>query len=106
MRLPLYFTGLKARPCLRIQTTAGLKFNELKLDALSLHLMGVGEMPMHLYEQLFAHAVKVVVQPATKPIQWHKVIDSSCIRREGFENKQKLLPYDARSFQGYRLLHE
>ena len=97
---------VKAGLRLRIQTTAGLKFNELKLDALSLHLMGVGEMPMHLYEQLFAHAVKVVVQPAIQPIQWHKVIDSDCIRREGFENMQKLLPYDARSFQGYRLLHE
>ncbi len=97
---------VKAGLRLRIQTTAGLKFTELKLNALSLHLMGVGEMPMHLYEQLFAHAVKVVVQPATKPIQWHKVIDSDCIRREGFGDKQKLLPYDARSFQGYRLLHE
>jgi type VI secretion system protein ImpG len=97
---------VKAGIRLRIQTTAGLSFSELKLESLNLYLMGVGEVPMNLYEQFFADAVKVVVQPTTKPIKWHEVIDASCIRPEGFENKQKLLPYDARSFQGYRLLHE
>jgi type VI secretion system protein ImpG len=98
--------NVKAGIRLRIQTTAGLNFSELKLDSLNLHLMGIGEVPMQLYEQFFAHAVAVVVQPTTKPIKWHRIIDASCIRRVGFENKQKLLPYDARSFQGYRLLHE
>jgi len=98
--------NVKAGIRLRIRTTAGLRFNELKLDSLNLHLMGVDETPMHLYEQFFANAAVIVVQPGTKPMGWQKVIDASCIRRVGFENKQKLLPYDARSFQGYRLLHE
>ena len=98
--------NVKAGIRFRIQTTAGLNFSELKLDSLNLHLMGTGDVPMQLYEQFFAHAAAVVVQPTTKPIKWHKIIDASCIRRVGFENKQKLLPYDARSFQGYRLLHE
>jgi len=97
---------VKAGIQIRIQSTAGLSFSELKIDSLTLHLMGVGEIPMHLYEQFFANAVSVVVQPATKPIKWQEVLDASCIRRVGFENQQKLLPYDARSFQGYRLLHE
>ncbi|MHC4733059.1 MAG: type VI secretion system baseplate subunit TssF [Planctomycetota bacterium] len=97
---------VKAGIQIRIQSTAGLSFNELKLDSLTFHLMGVGETPMHLYEQFFADAVAVVLQPVNKPIKWRKVVDASCIRRVGFENKQKLLPYDARSFQGYRLLHE
>ena len=98
--------NVKAGIRLRIQTTAGLSFSELKLDSLNLHLMGVGETPMHLYEQFFANAAAIVVQPATRPIGWQKIIDASCIRRVGFDNKQKLLPYDAMSFQGYRLLHE
>ena len=100
--LPDVKAGIK----IRIQSSAGLSLSDLKLDSLTLYLMGVGEIPMHLYEQFFANAVAVVAQPATKPINWQKVIDASCIRRVGFENKQKLLPYDARSFQGYRLLHE
>jgi type VI secretion system protein ImpG len=100
--LPDVKAGIK----IRIQSTAGLSFNELQLDSLTLHLMGIGEIPMHLYEQFFADAVAVVVQPATKPIKWQKVLDASCIRHVGFDNERSLLPYDARSFQGYRLLHE
>ncbi|MDT8302453.1 MAG: type VI secretion system baseplate subunit TssF [Sedimentisphaerales bacterium] len=99
-------SNVKAGIRIRIQSFAGLNVSELKLDSLIFHLMGVGEVPMHLYEQFFADAVGVVVQPTAKPIKWQKVFDASCIRRVGFDNKQKLLPYDARSFQGYRLLHE
>ena len=99
-------SDVKAGIRIRIQSFAGLNIGELKLDSLIFHLMGIGEIPMHLYEQFFADAVAVVVQPATKPIKWQKVFDASCVRRVGFDNKQKLLPYDARSFQGYRLLHE
>ena len=99
-------SDVKAGIRIRIQSFAGLNIGELKLDSLIFHLMGIGEIPMHLYEQFFADDVAVVVQPAAKPIKWQKVFDASCIRRVGFDNKQKLLPYDARSFQGYRLLHE
>jgi type VI secretion system protein ImpG len=99
-------SNIKAGIRLRMQTTAGLRFSELKLDSLNLHLMGAGEVPMQLYEQFLANAAAVVIQPTAKPIKWHKILDASCIRRVGFDNKQKLLPYDARSFQGYRLLHE
>jgi len=61
---------------------------------------------MQLYEQFFADSAAVIVQPVAKPVKWHSIIDASFIRRVGFDNEQKLLPYDARSFQGYRLLHE
>jgi len=98
--------GVKAGIRIRIQSPEGLGLNKLKLDSLVLHLMGAGEIPMHLYEQFIANAVGVVIQPATKPLKWQEVIDASSIRGVGFENNQKLLPYDARSFQGYRLLHE
>lgn len=96
----------KAGIRLRLQTTAGLRFSDLKLDSLNLYIMGAGEIPMQLYEQFLANAEAVVVQPATKPAKWHEIVDASCIRRVGFDSGQKLLPYDARSFQGYRLLHE
>ncbi|MHC4213638.1 MAG: type VI secretion system baseplate subunit TssF [Planctomycetota bacterium] len=91
---------------IRIQCSPGLAMKDLKMDSLNLHLVGPGSIPMRLYEQFFANAVSVVVQSASKPVKWQKVIDASCVRRVGFEDKDKLLPYDARSFQGYRLLHE
>jgi type VI secretion system protein ImpG len=97
---------VKAGIRIRIQSPSGLKISKLKLDSLLLHLMGTGEIPMHLYEQFFANIVAVVVQHAAKPVKWRHIIDASCIRCAGFDNRQKLLPYDARSFQGYRLLHE
>ena len=98
--------GVRAGIQIRIQSTAGLKLSELQLDSLTLHLVGVGETPMRLYEQLLAHAVAVVVQPAAKPIKWQEITDASGVSRVGFEHRQRLLPHDGRSFQGYRLLHE
>lgn len=97
---------VKAGIQIRLRSTAGLNFNELNLDSLVFHLVGIGDIPMRLYEQFFADAVAVVIQGTSKPIKWQKVIDASCIKRSGFSENQKLLPYDARSFQGYRLLHE
>ncbi|MHC4644356.1 MAG: type VI secretion system baseplate subunit TssF [Planctomycetota bacterium] len=98
--------AVKAGIRLRIQSPPGVRISQLKLESLVLHLMGADEMPMHLYEHLFADATAVVAQPATKPVKWRHVVDASCINRVGFDDKQKLLPYDARSFQGYRLLQE
>jgi type VI secretion system protein ImpG len=97
---------VKAGIRIRIQSPAGLPLSQLKMNSLTLYLVGVGEVPMRLYEQFFARTVAVVVQPATKPVKWQKVLGASCVCRIGFENSQKLLPYDARSFRGYRLLHE
>lgn len=98
--------GVAAGVRIRLQSTAGLRFSGLKMNSLTFHLKGVGETGMHLYEQFFAEALAVVLQPARRPIKWQKILDPSCLRAVGFENEQKLLPHDARSFQGYRLLQE
>ncbi len=76
------------------------------MNTLNLHIKGSDEIPMQLYEQLFANGVGVVVQSASRPEKWQKVLDVSCIQPAGFKNEERLLPYDVRSFQGYRLLHE
>jgi len=91
---------------LKLQTTAGLKFNELSLDRLLVHLNGVDQVPVRLYEQLLAHAVAIVVRPVARPIAWETVRPASCLRRAGFDDNQALLPQSPRSFQGYRLLQE
>ena len=98
--------GAAAGIHIRLQCTAGLKCSDLNMNALTFYLMGVGATAMSLYEQLFANAIAVVVQPASRPAAWQKVMEPSCIRPVGFEDDQRLLPYDARSFQGYRLVHE
>jgi len=61
---------------------------------------------MQVYEQLVGHCVGGFVQPASRPVTWQVPLPSDCVSRVGFEAHEAMLPYDARSFQGYRLLHE
>jgi len=94
----------KAAVRLRLRTLAGLQFNEIKLDALTLYLRGVGREEMRLYEQLLGHAKGILLQPPGRPVPWQ--VPGGTVRRVGFDDEQRLLPYDGRSFHGYRLLHE
>ncbi|KPK76878.1 MAG: type VI secretion system protein ImpG [Phycisphaerae bacterium SM23_30] len=105
LELPETLSG-QAGLRLRLQSTAGLSFQELKMDELTVYLKGAGPVVIQLYEQLFAQTVAVVVQPTSRPISWRQVIDAQQLRQVGFDDDQKLLPYDSRSFHGYRLLHE
>ena len=94
----------KAAVRIRLQATAGLPFSEIKLDDLTLYLRGTGREEMRLYEQLLGHCKGILVQSPGRPVRWRQVCGG--VRRVGFDNEQQMLPYDARSFQGYRLLHE
>jgi type VI secretion system protein ImpG len=98
--------GLKAAIRLRLKSTAGLTFNQLKLNNLPLYLRGVGELPMQIYEQLHANSIAVVVQPINRPLAWQHIIKQSAVLPVGFAPEDALLPYTPRSFQGYRLLQE
>jgi type VI secretion system protein ImpG len=96
----------KAGLRIRIQTAGAIPLNKVSLDSLTFYLAGPGEMPAQIYEQLFANATDVLIQSATKPVRWRHHMGTSCIRPVGFHRDQGLLPYDCRSFGGYRLLHE
>ncbi len=98
--------NLKAGLRLRLRASAGLKFNEIALQRLTLNLRGSDAMPNRLLEQFLSNAVGMVVMPVKQPAAWHKVIAKSEIRACGFSDAEALLPYGARSFHGYRLLHE
>ena len=91
---------------LRLRATAGTTFNKIALDNLAIYLRGSDELPMSIYEQIFANSVGVLVRPAKDNAGWHELLDKSCIKRKGFEDEEALLPYGPRSFHGYRLLHE
>ena len=98
--------GAKAGIRIRLESTAGLRLHELKLDEITLYLQGADETPMRIYEQCFAHGAAIVVQSVTRPVKWQTVVSAGNIRRVGFADDEALLPYDARSFHGYRLLRE
>ncbi len=97
----------KAAIRIRLQTLGDLPFSEISMDELVLYLQGPGQTPMRLYEQFFAHAFKVLVRPVTRPAPWTHIVDAEkSLRQIGFAQHESMLPFDARSFQGYRLLHE
>lgn len=97
--------GVKAGLRLRLRSTAGLLFNQLPLESLPLFLRG-SDVAFPLYEQLMVNTLALVIQPAKRPVPWHEVEPASAVKSMGFDDNQSLLPYSARSFQGYRLLQE
>jgi len=96
----------KAGIRIRLEATAGLRLDELKFDELTFCLRGTDDTPMRIYEQCFAAGAGILVQSITKPVKWQTLVPASQIRRVGFADDEALLPYDARSFHGYRLLRE
>jgi type VI secretion system protein ImpG len=106
LRVPLP-SPAKALLRIGLKTTAGLRFDQLGLDALPLFLRGHDEIAFCLYEQLITSALAVVVRPGGRA-------EPSCawagagpgLRALGFAEDEALLPYCPRSFHGYRLLHE
>lgn len=107
--LPGLPRGAAAGIRMRLKCAADVPVAGVTADALPFFLRGTPEIQARLYEQIFAHAKAVVIQPVGRPIRWREVIPvtpSSGIRRVGFDDKQALLPYTHRSFHGYRLVHE
>lgn len=91
---------------LRIQTTAGLKFNQLKLDRLRLFLSGNDEVAYKLYELCLGSPLGVAVAPFIQPWPWHQFLSAENVQPVGYSDEHALLPVNLRSFQGYRLLQE
>ncbi|MFN9993054.1 MAG: type VI secretion system baseplate subunit TssF [Phycisphaerales bacterium] len=99
----------KAALRLRLKTSAQLPFNKVAMNDLLLYLGGGGSVSGRLYEQIFAHARHVIVRPVmqgNKNGNWQVTLPASVLSRRGFDRREALLPYDSRSFQGYRLVHE
>ncbi|HYA39707.1 MAG TPA: type VI secretion system baseplate subunit TssF, partial [Syntrophobacteraceae bacterium] len=98
--------GVKAGLRLRLRCTEGMQIAKLPIERLPLFLRG-GETGVKLYEQLLANLLEIIVQPVSRPFAWQaQSLPKASVRRMGFEDGQAMLPWTARSFQGYRLLHE
>jgi type VI secretion system protein ImpG len=96
----------KAALSIRLQTTGDKKFKELKLDRLPFFIRGADEIPICVYEQIFARGSHVVLQTPKGPGHFHEVLPGSTIQRVGFRESEAMLPRSPRSFEGYRLLKE
>lgn len=94
--------GLK----LSLKATAGLAFNEIKLDDLTFYISGPDDLPITIYEQIFSQATGFLVRAkgdkSTSPLYR----TNTHIKPVGFDDDQSLLPVPGRQFRGYRLLQE
>ncbi len=91
---------------LRLRTTGGQRFDELALDRLVFHVRGGGNTGARIYAQLFKDAQDIVIRSAPHDGQEQHVLSTTSLQQVGFSNEEALLPYNARSFHGYRLLQE
>lgn len=96
----------KAALSIRLQTTVGKKFRELKLDRLPIFIRGADEIPIWIYEQIFARGTQVILQPPKGQGGFREILPASTIQRVGFSDAEALLPGGPRSFEGYRLVKE
>ena len=97
---------VKAGIRLRLQTVGGAAFETLGLGRLALYLHGADERPVRCYEQLLANCKGLVVRPRGGGAAEQLRLGPEQVRPLGFADEDALLPYDTRSFQGYRLLQE
>jgi type VI secretion system protein ImpG len=98
---------VKAALRVHLRVTAGLPAGALALEALVLHLCDTGnEVPVRLYESLFARSAGIVVSTGTGPRCRRVWLPSAALGPVGFGPDQALLPSDRRVFEGYRLLRE
>lgn len=98
--------GVRAGIRLRMKTTAGLAFNDVKLDQLRLFLKGPDQLPKQIYEQLIGNSEGLVVRPKGSSARWEVRLPRENIRRVGFGEDEALLPPVGHAFNGYRLLRE
>jgi type VI secretion system protein ImpG len=91
---------------IRLKTTAGLKFDQIRFDRLCFYLGGRDDVANKLLELCLAAGLGVLVRPAAGRPQDVTVLPPSSIQPVGFSDEQALLPVTLRSFQGYRLLQE
>ncbi len=98
--------GGRAALRLRLRKTVPNPFGEIRADPMIFYIRGADELPGQIYEQIFAHKSRLVVQSPTGRDQKATILGPECIRRVGFAPEQALLPPAPHGFEGYRLLRE
>jgi type VI secretion system protein ImpG len=96
----------KAGVRIRLRSTAGMAFDQTKLNDLRLFLRGGEQLPLQLYEELLGHCLGVRVRPKGGSKPWTRNLGPDSLKRVGFNDDEALLPGVHTGFKGYRLLRE
>ena len=80
----------KAALLIRLQTTGDKKLKELKLDRLPFFIRGSDEIPIWIYEQIFARGTHLILQTPKGPSHFHEILPPSTIQHIGFRESEAL----------------
>ncbi|HEY5911078.1 MAG TPA: type VI secretion system baseplate subunit TssF [Verrucomicrobiae bacterium] len=98
--------GARAALRLRLRKTVPNPFAEICADPIVIHVRGANELAGEIYEQIFGHKLRLVVQSPAARKQCGPALGPENIRRVGFASEEALLPPSPHGFEGYRLLRE
>lgn len=99
-------TSSAAHLRLKFAVQSTLQCSEIALDSLWIYINAGDVVASHMQELLHTRLLGVVVHDADDPSQVYEVLDPECLKPEGYDSEQALLPYSHRAFQGHRMLHE
>lgn len=91
---------------LRLQCLPDVRFDQLELSALRMHLNGETNLVSTVYELLCNNCTDVLVRDPDDPKRPPLRLPASAIRPVGFGEDEGMLPFAKRSFVAYRLLQE
>lgn len=91
---------------LRLQALGGVSLGAMALDTLRFFLDGEPALMHLLYELLLSDVLRVLVSDGSDDPACTHTLPASAIQPLGFAAEESMLPYDERSFSGYRLLSE
>lgn len=104
IKLPSGVAHVEAMLRLELRITGDVPWSALNLDQLRVFLGGDEKTTYHLYELIFNNCAGVFVHEQDGLSS--ALLPAESIHEVGFHRDEGLLPYDARSFLGYRLLTE
>ncbi len=103
VKLPPGFAHVEAMLRLELRISGNVPWNSLSLDQLRVCLNGDEKTTHQIYELIFNHCEGVFLKDGNGATS---ILKSDSVKEVGFAQDEGLLPYDPRSFIGYRLLTE
>lgn len=87
-----------------LETAPNIKFSEIMMDSLNLHIRGSESFPLYLFEALFKGFKGLMYKTGDK--LWRREKAPTDLSPLGYDKDDALLPYCNRQFDGFRLLRE
>lgn len=104
---PLIKTPKPSKAVLRLSLLCpdNMTFAELNIDNLRFYINASPQQAYAIYELLFRHVQTIAL--ADSPFDDNPIVlNRSCLQAVGFAEEEGMLPYEPRTFMGYRLLTE